>query len=90
MFTNFVSGSTRVLLGYFLIGFFLCFIVYNTIIMLICLCHNIHLLIRRCTTKMRRKHLRKEVVEVSKKIEDTLLDITKDWFVPDDLDDSSD
>ena len=41
LFTNFVSGTTRVALGYLLLGIFVCFLVYNAIIMLLCLCHNI-------------------------------------------------
>lgn len=54
MFTNFVNASMRVVLGYFLLGIFLCFIVYNAIIMLVCLCNNIMLWLRRCSTKSRR------------------------------------
>ena len=34
MFTNFVNGVTRVFFGYLLLGFFICFLIYNSILML--------------------------------------------------------
>ena len=100
LFTNLVSAETRVYLGYLLLGFFLCFIVYNTIIMLLCLCHAIKLLLRRCVTKSRREKLKSEAAFVLSKIKraldsimdrgrenaDELDDDEKGWFVPDELD----
>lgn len=60
MFTNFVDSDVRVLLGSFLIGFFVNFLVYNSVIMLIYLFRNMILWLRRCTTGSRRKKLKNE------------------------------
>lgn len=68
MFTNYNTAQVRVLLGFVLLGVFVIFLVYNSIIMLICLCHNIVLWIRRCTTQSRRQKLKKEARHIISKI----------------------
>ena len=97
MFTNYNTGEVRVVLGLFLLGVFVCFIIYNSIIMLICLCHNIILWLRRCTTQSRRMKLKKETKKIIGKIKEALRNLRKkaqehpeeltkaekDWFVPD-------
>lgn len=90
MFTNFVDADIRVLLGSFLIGFFVNFLVYNSIIMLIYLLRNIILWLRRCTTQSRRHKLKTEASFILKRLQAWLHrakeEEDKDWFVPDDLD----
>ena len=58
LFTNFVDAEIRVTLGYFLLGVFVCFLVFNAVIMLIMLCRNLIQLLRRFITKTRRHKLK--------------------------------
>ena len=93
LFTNFVPVGTRLGLGYSLLALFACFIGYNTIIMLIKLCHRIRLEFIRIITKFQRKKLKSETTIVRKKIRLDLHSLKrsskledKDWFMPDDVD----
>ena len=47
MFTNFVNGVTRVFFGYLLIGFFVCFLIYDAILMLDLFWWNFRMFFRR-------------------------------------------
>jgi len=90
----------RVGLGYSLLGFFACFIGYNTILMLIMLCHKMRLALMRCSTKSRRSKLKIEIRFMLERIRAALAEIKfrgndnkeelaeneKDWFLPDDID----
>ena len=79
----------RVALGYLLLGFFLCFIIYNTIIMLLYLCRNIYLMLRWLIYNCRRTKLKKEVSDMIEKLRKAILEMnlkdSKDWFSPDAL-----
>ena len=98
MFTHFVKLEQRILLGYTLLGCFITFLSYNTIIMLIMLCHNLKLWIKRLTTINRRLKLKQEALSIldklrgalrsltqSKKPDGTTNESSKDWFVPEEL-----
>ena len=98
MFTHFVKLEQRVILGYTLLGCFVTFLSYNTIIMLIMLCHNLKLWIKRLTTIQRRVKLKQEALSIldklrgalrsltqRKKQDGTTSESTKDWFVPEEL-----
>lgn len=51
LFTNFLAASTRVRLGYSLLALFSSFIGFNTLIMLIVLCHKMLVSLKRCSSK---------------------------------------
>ena len=61
MYSNFVSVDVRVGLGYSCLGLFMCFLVYNSIIMMWLFCINLRLFLKRMTTYHRRMKLRLEI-----------------------------
>lgn len=87
LFTNFVGTLTRLALGYYLMGFFACFLVFNSVIMLWYLLRNIIFWLRRCSTKSRRQKIKMEASLVLDRIKSWLTkqQPQKDWFVPDDI-----
>ena len=87
MLNNYVSARMRYLLGFVIIGIFFIFFVYNTIIIIIYSIHTIWMIIRRVFVLCRRKRIREEVLETTRKINAHKTEIeqemhTKEWFLP--------
>lgn len=77
MFTNFVSGVTRVFFGYILIGIFVCFIIYNSILLLDWFWWHFRLFFRQKWLKLRQLRLKQEIKSIFKKVQASMDELNK-------------
>ena len=86
MFSNYLSGDMRYIMGFILIFVVFVFVVYNMIIMLVFSFKILIVVVRKQYYKFKSKNLRKEIRKIIDHIQiklDNKSKLQSNWFQPD-------